>query len=253
MIRPSTTVNANTTLVSWACTQAAPGVPSIRAGRTAAGATVEELGDGPAAGDELLGAQPHRGGVGPQHDVGVKHQGDGAGRGCRSRDAARRRRRPQRVDPRRRWGRRAWSPWMRRPRLGAELAGCRVGGAAEDRADLVEWHREDVVQHEREAFGGSKRVEHDLQGRSPSASARSASYSGGRRRSSGVTITSSRCTAAGFPHVTAHPRACAQHVEADTTHDGGQPATEVVDAVGVGAAGVAAMSPGPRRRLRSVS
>jgi hypothetical protein len=37
----------------------------------------------------------------------------------------------------------------------------RCWGSAHDRRDLVERHREQVVQHEREALGRIERVEHD--------------------------------------------------------------------------------------------
>jgi uncharacterized protein YjbJ (UPF0337 family) len=39
----------------------------------------------------------------------------------------------------------------------------RLGRAVDDRRDLVEGHREDVVEHEREALGRAERVEHDEQ------------------------------------------------------------------------------------------
>ena len=43
-----------------------------------------------------------------------------------------------------------------------ELAG-RLGGAVDDRRDLVEGHGEDVVEHEREPLGGAQRLEHHQQ------------------------------------------------------------------------------------------
>ena len=39
----------------------------------------------------------------------------------------------------------------------------RIGRPADDVGDLVEWHREHVVQHERNPLGGCKQVEHDEQ------------------------------------------------------------------------------------------
>ena len=44
-----------------------------------------------------------------------------------------------------------------------ELA-CGLRAAADDRRDLVEGQREHVVQDEREPFGGSERLEHDVEG-----------------------------------------------------------------------------------------
>ena len=43
-----------------------------------------------------------------------------------------------------------------------QLAG-RLGGAVDDRRDLVEGHGEDVVEHEREPLGGAQRFEHHEQ------------------------------------------------------------------------------------------
>ena len=43
-----------------------------------------------------------------------------------------------------------------------ELTG-RLGGAIDDRRDLVEGHGEDVVEHEREPLGGAQRLEHHQQ------------------------------------------------------------------------------------------
>ena len=39
----------------------------------------------------------------------------------------------------------------------------RLGGAVDDRRDLVEGHGEDVVEHEREPLGGAQRLEHHEQ------------------------------------------------------------------------------------------
>src|SRR5262250_1565135 len=44
-------------------------------------------------------------------------------------------------------------------RAAAQLA-CRIGGALHDGCDLLEGHVEDVVQHERDAFGRRKRLDH---------------------------------------------------------------------------------------------
>ena len=38
-----------------------------------------------------------------------------------------------------------------------------TGRAADDVGDLVEGHREQVVQHERHPFGGAQRLEDDLE------------------------------------------------------------------------------------------
>ncbi len=43
-------------------------------------------------------------------------------------------------------------------------AACRLGGAVDDRRDLVEGHSEHVVQNEREPLGGAQRLEDHEQG-----------------------------------------------------------------------------------------
>ena len=48
------------------------------------------------------------------------------------------------------------------PRTARKLAGC-LGRALHDRRDLLERHREHVVQHERQSFGRSQCFEHDQQ------------------------------------------------------------------------------------------
>ena len=54
------------------------------------------------------------------------------------------------------------------PRLNAAAGAARklasrIGGALDDRRDLLEGHAEDIVQHERDAFGRRKRLEHHEQ------------------------------------------------------------------------------------------
>jgi len=90
------------------------------------------------------------------------------------------------------------------------------GRLAHDGRDLVERHREQVVQHEREAFGGGQRVQHDEQ--------RRAHGIGQQRLAFGVDaaddLLGQRLLAAG--------PSGAQDVQAHAGDDRGQPPGQVV-------------------------
>ncbi len=112
------------------------------------------------------------------------------------------------------------------PGAGGELAGVGRAGV-DDRRHLVEGNPEEVVQHEGQPLGRAELVEHHQQG---------GAHGVGRDRLLGrirfVRIDRLRHLVDG-----ALPTGGAglEGVEADPRHDGGQPAVEVVDAVGLGA------------------
>ena len=100
----------------------------------------------------------------------------------------------------------------------------RLGGAVDDRRDLVEGHREDVVQHERKPLGRAQRLEHDEQ--------RKPDRVGQQRLVLGVGAVDAVDDRLGQVHARAAPRAAiarAQHVQRDARDDGRQPAAEVLD------------------------
>ena len=116
------------------------------------------------------------------------------------------------------------------PGAACELAG-RLRRAVDHRRDLVEWHREHVVQHEREPFGRAERVEHDLQ-RDPDGVRQQRLVLGvgpGHRRAD------ERLRNEGVQRLLAARPARAEHVQADPRDDRRQPRVEAVDLRRVGA------------------
>ena len=99
-----------------------------------------------------------------------------------------------------------------------------VGGPADDLTDLLERHREHVVQHERQPLGGAEGIEHHQQcqpdrfGEQRVVLGRSAAVLGYDQLGQPVVV---RPLGPGL--------ARSQHVNADPAHHGGQPAGEVVD------------------------
>ena len=115
-------------------------------------------------------------------------------------------------------------------RAAGELARGR-GRAVDDRGDLVERHAEHVVQHEGEALGGGQRVEDDEQGEPDRVGqlglvGRVGVLAGGE----------DRLGQPGAHELLAPCPARAQHVQAHAGDDRRQPAAQVGDGVGVGAA-----------------
>jgi hypothetical protein len=110
-----------------------------------------------------------------------------------------------------------------------QLAG-RLGGAVDDRRDLVERDREDVVQHERQPLGGLQRLEHDQEGE--------ADRVGQERLVLRVRPVRAVDDRLRYPQVGHLPPrvAGAEHVQGHPGDDGREPAAEVLDFVGVGSA-----------------
>ena len=116
------------------------------------------------------------------------------------------------------------------PRAARELAR-RGRRPADDRRDLVEGHGEHVVQHERETLGGRQRLEHDEQ-RQPDGVGQQRLVLG----IDAVRAADDRLGDADRVERILAPRAPRlQLVQADPRDDGGEPAAEVLDRVGVGA------------------
>ena len=157
MISPSTTVNPKTTFVSPCSCQAAPGPPSRTRRLRGPCPTHERLGHALRAGDQRLGPHLHCGGVG-EHDGPRVEQREQAlevavAGGLEERlDDLAVARLPGRVG-------------LLHPSASAagQLTSGR-GGATDDRRDVVERHREQVVQHEGETLGRRQPLEHDVQG-----------------------------------------------------------------------------------------
>jgi hypothetical protein len=100
----------------------------------------------------------------------------------------------------------------------------------DDRGDLVERHREQIVQHERDPLGGTQPVQQNKEGKSDGIGE--------------LGLTLRVAGACGDPvefgridEVLGAVLARPQHVEADPTDDHGQPAGQIGDRVRVGAAG----------------
>ena len=117
----------------------------------------------------------------------------------------------------------------RRPRLASWRVA--VGRATDDRGDLVERHGEHVVQHERDAFGGRQRIEHDEQ-REPDRIAQQGLLLGIHARLG----AHDRVRHVGLEGRLAPRPARPQHVEADPPDDRRQPGPQVLDLAGVRAA-----------------
>jgi hypothetical protein len=117
------------------------------------------------------------------------------------------------------------------PDAAAGAAGQLPGGgraAPQDLGDVLEREREDVVEDERQAFGGV-RVSRTTSKASPSVSARATSSAGsspssGTTRGSGSQVPRGPRVGSGGP----------QHVQADPADDGGEPGAQVDHAGGVG-------------------
>ena len=158
-IFPSTIVNAIALRVRPPGAHASPATPSISATRATrappdnAAATV--------GGPFGLGqrAHPQCGRVGAQHDVGVeqRQQALEVTAACRRKERVDDLALTYEVD----LGH-ASRALHAAPGSTRELA-CRLGRPAHDVGDLVERHREHVVQHERNPLSGCKQVEHDEQ------------------------------------------------------------------------------------------
>src|SRR5581483_5496299 len=105
------------------------------------------------------------------------------------------------------------------------------GAAVEERPDLVERHREHVVQDECEPLGRSERLEHDVEGEADAVGDQSLVL--GART---IVQRHDRLRHPRADEVLAARAAGAEHVEADAAHDRRQPRTEVLDGRLVGAA-----------------
>ena len=178
-------------------------------------ASLEGFGHGGGAADFGERAEPLRGSIGAKHHVGIQHREQSfevaVARGLEEGvdDVFL----PVEIGVRRR---RALYP----PAGAAGQLPRRSGRAADDRGDLLERHGKHVVQHEGQPFGRRQGFQHHQQ--------RGADGIGHLR------IAPMRIICDRFRHMRAHrflaPRfARAQHVEADTGDDGGQPAAEVFD------------------------
>src|SRR5690242_2385020 len=111
-----------------------------------------------------------------------------------------------------------------------ELAG-RVRAAVDHPGDLVERHREDVVQDEREALGRAEALQHDQQ--------RESDRVGQHRlllRPALAGLADQRLGQPAAYCVLAPGLAGPQHVEADPPDHGGQPCPQVIDGAGVAVA-----------------
>jgi len=104
-------------------------------------------------------------------------------------------------------------------------------GTVDDRGDLLERHAEQVVQHERHAFGGAERLQRHQQGQADRVAQhcfllRVRAVIGDRRVGDQRRV-----------HRFLTPRpARAQHVQAHSRDHGGQPSAQVLDAARPGAA-----------------
>lgn len=111
------------------------------------------------------------------------------------------------------------------PGADRELAG-RLGRALDHRRDLVEAHREHVVQHEREPLGRAERAEHDLQ-RDPNGIRQQSLV---LRVGTGVTrVANQRLRNEGIQRLLAARPARPEHVQADPRDDRRQPRVEALD------------------------
>jgi hypothetical protein len=107
----------------------------------------------------------------------------------------------------------------------------RVRRALDDRCDLLERHREHVVQHEREPLRRAQRLKHDQQ--------REPDRVGQQRFVLGigpVGRVDDRVRHVHVQRLLAARVARAQHVQCHARHDRGQPRPEVLDLAGVGTA-----------------
>jgi hypothetical protein len=107
----------------------------------------------------------------------------------------------------------------------------RGGGPLDHHGDLLERYGEHVVQHEREPFGRRERLQHHQQ--------RQPDRVGEHRLLLGVAAVlraDDLVWCLRLEGVLAAPLAGAQRVEAHSSHHCGQPRTQVLHAVGVGAA-----------------
>ena len=114
---------------------------------------------------------------------------------------------------------------------GGELAG-RGRRAVDDRGDVLEGHREDVVEHEREALGGLERLEHDEQRGSHGVGGQGLALRVRRRL---VRVGDHRIgQAPALQRLLAAALARVEHRQAHARDDRRQPAADVVDVARVG-------------------
>ena len=110
------------------------------------------------------------------------------------------------------------------PRPARQLPGRNLR-AADDRSDVFERHREHVMQHKRHPLGGAQGLEHDEQ--------RQADRVGHHRFMLRVRC---RLDDRRVEWMFTSRLARTQHVEANTTDDGGQPTSQVLDTARIGTA-----------------
>ena len=115
-------------------------------------------------------------------------------------------------------------------RPAGELTGGRRR-AVDNRGHLIEWHREDVVQHERHPLGGRQLVEDD-QHRHPDRIAQE----GLLLRVQVAGIADHRLRQVGLQRVLRVLAARTEPIQADARDDGGQPAAQVGNVVRIGPA-----------------
>jgi hypothetical protein len=185
----------------------------------------ERFGDGGRAANFLQGADPDGAPVCPDHDVGIEHGQKGV-----EVAAARRREEgiddcPPPVDVRVADHRRASNA---SPSAARELASGR-GRPAEDRRDLVEWDRREVVKHERKSLRGAQGFEHREEGHADGI--------GQDRFALGVDSVlrvADRSLARRFEGLLASRTAGAEHVERGPGNQGREPAPDILDPAGIG-------------------